>query len=316
MSESDVRALIALLERTLGRQWLDLAAYLRSANKLDDIDRMLRTGDFAGIMQSVRDAAVKFASDESAAFGTAGARTATALADQVDGLVHFDVVNSGAVRWAQQNQLELVSGLTDEARRTMNQVLVAGARSSANPLETARDLRDSLGLTPDQQGWLASYRAALEQGDFMNALGRELSHGYSDRTIAAAARAAEPLTAAQIDTAVERYRANIVTYRAENIARTEGLKVAHQAQDEAMRQAVASGKIDAREMQGVWNAGPATKNAREAHQHLDGTTRAFGEKWRMPDGIEMSGPGDPAGGAKWCASCRCAKSFRIRRLAA
>lgn len=312
-----MQALLDLVERALGRSWLDIAAYMRDTTSIADIETAMATGDFSRVTQAVQAAAAKFAADAATQFATAGERAAAWLNPQVDALVHFDGTNPGAARWAQRNKLDTVSGLSDEQRQVIRQVLVDGARSGANPRETARDIRDSLGLTPPQQEWLDSYRTALESKDYTNALGRELSHGWSDRAIVAAQRRDILLTPAQVDTAVERYRSNIIAFRAETIARTEGLKVAHQGVDESLRQAVASNAIAAARLEGVWNPGPESAFARKYHRSRDLTSQhpAIGEPFVMSDGARMLYPGDPAGGAKHCANCRCAKSTRLKRAA-
>lgn len=303
--------LLDLIERKLGAAWLDLSAWLREQNQLEDIEAMLRVGDFAGITDTIRQAAARFASDEAASYATAGSQAATWLDGQVESLVHFDVANAGAVRWAQQNRLELMQGLTLEQRQTIHQVLVAGAQTGTNPRVVAREIRDGLGLTPSQQGWVASYRRALEAGDMSDALGRELSHGYSDRAIASAMRRSVSLTPEQIDTAVERYRANVVAYRAENIARTEGLRVAHQGVEESLRQAVERGNVNAAAIERTWNTAHDGR-VRESHREMNGQTRAMGVAFESGSGAQLAYPGDPRAPIAEVAQCRCALSTRYR----
>ena len=57
-------------------------------------------------------------------------------------LVRYDVNNAAAIAAAKQNQLEWVTGLRQETRETIQQVIVDGHARGANPREVARDIRD------------------------------------------------------------------------------------------------------------------------------------------------------------------------------
>ena len=78
--------------------------------------------------------------------------------------------------------------ITEEQRASIRQVIVDGAETGANPRAMARDSRDSIGLTPNQEAAVRSYRFAIDNADWSDALGRELSDGRSDRTLAARQR--------------------------------------------------------------------------------------------------------------------------------
>lgn len=309
-----MKALIAKLEAQLGMSWSDIMDWLRAQNGLDEIEQRLTTGNLDVVVSDLQEAALKFAAETHDAYVAAGKATAEWLDKQLpDSLVRFDVTNHAAVARAQANQLELVSGLADEQRTSIQQVLSDGAAAGTNPRAMARDIRDSIGLTPNQEAAVRSYRNALENGDWSNALGRELSGGHSDRTIVTARDKGAPLSQDQIDLAVERYRGNQLTWRSENIARTEASRHVHQGNDDAFAQAIANGDVEADQLEGEWVPGPKTKNARPDHraQSLLSQRPTHGETFDMPDGTRMKHPGDPAGGAANCASCRCTKSTRL-----
>jgi hypothetical protein len=190
----------------------------------------------------------------------------------------------------------------------IQQAIYDGHVTGANPRETARRIRDSIGLAPNQEQALTNYRAALESGQWSKAMGYELGSGHADRTISRLQRDGGSLTPAQVDSFTDRYRQNAIAYRAETIARTESLRIAHEGHDDAIGQAIARGDVRAEQLLEEWNAGPKTRWARLDHQQMDGKSVRFGEDFTLPDGTKMRGPGDPRGGAKHCANCRCAKS--------
>lgn len=312
MSERDMQDLVSIIERRLGVSWGDVIEWLRQQNGLDELERRLATGDMASIVQSVDEAAAKFAADIHAGYVHAGQETAKWLDGEVeDGLIRFDVANTRAAAWADKNAATLVRGLTTESRETVRQVIADGVRAGANPREIARDLRDSIGLTPSQAQAVANYRTQLETGDYSGALDRALSGAHSDRTIAAAQRADRALTSDQIDLAVERYRSNYVSYRAEVIARTEALRAVHAGNHELYRQAIERGDVDADQLTREWNHAGHGRNSRPGHVEMQDQERGIEEPFENPlTGARLMYPGDPDADVSETACCRCAASTR------
>lgn len=311
MSDQDMEELLKLVEEHLGKQWIEVTDWLRDHNQLEDIEERLRAHDYEGAIKGVEDAALRFAAETHAAYVLSAQRNAQWLDGEVDSLVRFDVQNEHAVAAARANQYEWATGWTQEVRDTVRQVIVRGRENGTNPLDLARDIRDSIGLTPQQEAAVASYREALEQQDWSNALGRELSNGHSDRTVAAARDADRALTKEQIDLAVARYRDNMQTSRAETIARTESLRAIHEGQQEGLRQAVARGDVDADELILEWHHALVGRYSRPDHVKMDGVQVQFGQDFELPDGVRMAFPGDPRGGAKHNANCRCTRSTTL-----
>jgi hypothetical protein len=314
MSERDLAKLLALVEKHLGAGYLDLADFLRESNQVPDIEARILRGDYAGAVTKLEDAALKYAAEIHQGYVTAGRQEAQWLDAQpqvADKLIRFDETNVAAVQRARQNQYELVQAFTIEQREKTRAVLVEGMARGANPREMARDLRDGLGLTAHQDAAVRNYRRSLETQDWSRALGYELSDGRTDRTVSRLQRDGGGMTPQQVDAAVERYRQNYVNHRAEVIARTEGLRAANEGSAELIRQAVDRGDVEAEQMVKTWHAGPSTVNAREQHQALDGREVKWGEDFVLPDGTRMAHPGDPRGGAKHVANCRCTLSTTI-----
>lgn len=312
-------ALVSAIAGRIGRGWASLVAHLRDENSVAAIAARVAIGDYHNAMAGLDRAASAFAAAELGAYTAAGQATAKWLHGELNQvrkkLSVFDPQEPGAVRWAEQNRLDKIREVTAGQRDAIREALVDGARTGANPRDTARRIRDSIGLTDHQERIVNNYRLELQRGQLASALDRELSSGHSDKTIAAALRNRTPLTQAQIDTAVERYRDNWIKYRAENIARTEGLRVAHQASEELYRQAVEHGDIEASQIERTWNHSPGAKNKKNErvfHLVMVGQVRGYGEKFVSGLGGELRYPGDPEASGEETCSCRCCLSTRIR----
>lgn len=312
MTAEDMDTLIALVTRRLGTKWTDVVEWLREQNQLDDIEARLRAGDYDGAIQGVSEAATTFATEIHAGYVTGATREASWLDTQLpDALVRYDQTNRRAAAWAEANQHTAIVGLQAEQRTVVQRVIGEGVRAGDNPLVIARDLRDSIGLTPSQQEKVATYRNALETGDLRNALGRELRDGRYDTALTTAIRDERALPADRIDAMVERYRANWVTYRAETISRYSALQAAHQGADEALHQAVDNGSVTADRLEGTWNHRNRTKHPRATHRAMDGQKRKFGEKFQSGSGAQLAYPCDPDAPIEDTAGCTCIVTTRL-----
>ncbi len=307
--------LVALTAGSIKRAWLTVVAHLRELNSVEQIAARRAAGqsELAGL----RDAAIYFGAQEHAAYVAAGQAMARALSppSKVEKkLLGFDFNDPPAVQWAQTNALDKLREITDDQRATIRAIEVAAARAGTNPLEVAKQIRDAIGLTEKQLAMVESYRQSLESGAYQAALDRQLSSAVSDRTIRAAAARDVELTAAQIDKAVERYSANALTMRAQTIARTEGLRVAHQGSQETIRQAIARGDIDADTIVRTWNHHPGAVGPydREFHVSMHGQERGWDEPFVSGLGNELMFPGDPDAPAKETIKCGCVVTVRIR----
>lgn len=317
-----MEALVTTTSNRIGGAWKNFVIHLREQNSVEQIAARLHTDE---PVVGLERAAQTFAASRMNAYTNAGQVTAKWVRGQVDkrrriAKKHgvFDQTEPGAVRWAEQNKLDAIREITNEQRDTIREILTAGARSGANPNVVAKEIRDSIGLTVKQEQFVENYRRQLERGQYVDALERQLSSGHSDRVIRSAMAAERSLTTAQIDTAVERYRANFQLYRAETIARTEGLRVAHQASDELYRQAVINGDLEADQIERTWIHVPGRtgrKNERVFHATMNGQTRGFGELFISGLGGELRFPGDPEAAAEEVIDCRCVVTTRIRPVA-
>jgi hypothetical protein len=319
----DMDTLLTRTENRVRRAWVAMLVHLREENSDYTIRSKLAAGHYDALA-GLETSAAKFAAGTHAAYVASGQATAKWLNEQFrkddapvkKKLVAFDAADPAAVRWAEQNRLRLIREVTNEQRDAIREVLVAGARSGANPREMARQIRDSIGLTQHQAAIVENYRRELEARQWGDALARELTDGRHDRSVQSVMRSGGGLTPGQIDTMTEKYRANWVAYRAETIGRTEGLRVAHQANFDMYTQAIAAGDIDAAQIEQTWNHSPGRRdkrNERAFHKVMHGQKRGWGEPFVSGLGNELRFPGDPEAPIEETAGCACGVSTRLLR---
>lgn len=311
------------INRLLDQQEVRIATIFRTAISdlkseldLEELADLIEQGRVGEAIERLQYAADQLGASSNVAFVTAGQSTADFLRGAGVGRIVFDQVNLLAVAQMQAARLELIREFTSEQRKATSLALVSGVEAGTNPIAAARNFRDSIGLTSTQWGHVASYRAALERVGVdddaaQNALGRALRDGRHDRTILAAARANRRLSADKIDLMVTRYTERYIKHRSQVIGRTEALRAVNQGNEEAYRQAIAAGTINADQITREWRTRIDTRE-RKTHRFLNGEIKGWGEPWVTENG-EIKYPGDPDAPAAETIQCRCAILTRIRQ---
>lgn len=310
MTSDEMDALLSQAEQALGGRWSGLMDWLRSQNSIDDIASRLMAGAFEEALTMIEQAAQRWSAVQQQQY----VRSASKMADWIEnktGLpVNFDQANTRAIEWAKNNQLDMVSRITSEQRQVMRNVITDGVRRADNPRVIAKDIQESIGLTPAQERYVSSYRTALESGNFSNALSREMADGRFDRTLERLQRDGGMLDQGKADRMISVYRGNMQTLRAETIARTEALRVVHQGADEQINQAIEAGDLPADAVVRTWIS-TRDHRTRKSHHKMNNQTRAFGEAFRTGDGVNLAFPGDPDGPAEETINCRCVVTTRL-----
>lgn len=299
---------------TTARAWRALIAALRDANPVDQLAARLHGLDAL----QVTGPATQFAAALHHVYLSAAQAEARYLGTEIDRqpaiakkLVVFDAADDVAISWAGRNRLDLVRELTAEVRQILASALAEGARTGANPRDTAKQFLDSLGLTQYQMERVASYRRALESGDLSRALDAQLGDGRYDRALRAAIESGDAIPPARIEQMVARYRENWIRFRAETIARTQGLRAAHQGSEALYWQAVDNGTIAAEQVERKWLHHPKATE-RPGHAKMHGQLRSLGESFETPDGVEISYPCDPDAPPEETIRCACAVATRLK----
>lgn len=197
----------------------------------------------------------------------------------------FDSLNPKVVDFLQRYQLDLIVEIDDKTREGIRSVITKGMLEGRNPRDTARDVRQIVGLTERQAAAVGSYRKQLEKfhlrrsaermnlgGKISRAAGgaqtfaidpvtgrpldgildRRLRDFRYDATLQRAMETGKPLTAAQIDKMVEAYARKYRRYRSEMIARTESLRATNAGILEAWKQAADQGLVDDNLLRKTW----------------------------------------------------------------
>ncbi len=311
------------LDRLLDTQEARIATVFRTAVAalkdeidLDELADLIEQGRVNEAIDRLKYAADQLGAASNVAFVASGQSTADWMNSANVARVVFDQVNLNAVAAMQAARLELIREFTAEQRKATSFALISGVEAGSNPRVAARNFRDSIGLTSNQWGHVASYRAALERVGVdddaaQNALGRALRDGRGDRQIMRAAREGRRLKAEKIDWLVSRYTARYVKHRAEVIGRTEALRAVNQGNEEMFRQAIAAGTIRADQLDRTWRT-RLDNRERRTHRLLNGQKAAWGEPWITENG-PIKYPGDPDAPASETIQCRCAILTRIRQ---
>jgi len=313
MNAEEMDKLVTTLRRRYGREWAEMVEYLRRTNKLRAVANAIARRDVDAALAGIDRAAKAFAQQVNAGFSLAQQRTARWLNERVDAPIRWDVANTRSVAWMQQNTLSAVRGITNETREMVRTAMSEGLAAGTNPKAIAREIRDSIGLTRHQRAQVQSYRRALEQGDFANALGRELADGRYDRTIMAAQRDGRALSRTEVNRMVDRYRAGAVKRRAETIARTEAIRSAHEGQRELFQEAIDDGDVEAKQLVRTWVHYNGGKHPRDFHQQMHGQVRGHDEPFRSGLGNDVMFPGDPDAPPEETINCRCTITIRYVR---
>ena len=139
-------------------------------------------------------------------------------------IYRFDGDRPEARAWAAKESGNLIREIVEEQRTTVRGYVERATAGDANVTQVARGLRDVVGLTSQQAGWVENFRnrEILEQ---MNR-GKTYDQAY-----------------AASEAATERYQKRIHKYRTETIARTEVIRASSEGRVEAWRQGIEEGFI-------------------------------------------------------------------------
>jgi len=228
--------------------------------------------------------------------------------------VVFASANPLIGRYARQISSTRIREIGEDVRAVVRESVAQGTEQGFNPRDTARRVRESVGLTVQQERAVANYRRSLEQGR-ADVLTRQLRDRRFDRGVARALDSGTPIPAERIDRMVQRYRERYLKYRSEVIGRTEALRSVHGAQRELYESYIQDGKIRREQ---VWRFWVYTQDGRTRPEHrlipsMNPGGVGIDTPFQTPLGPLMF-PGDPDGLAENVIQCRCMAETRIVSL--
>ena len=222
--------------------------------------------------------------------------------------IAFDPTDERAASVIRETSWKFAQDLNRSQRDTIRAVLAQSQLKGLTTEETARAIRNSIGLTPTQHRAIQNYERLLREGS-MDALTRDLRDRRSDRSV----RSTKPLSEKQIASMVDRYRDRYLQHRATTIARTEGNRAANVARHEALKQMVEKAGIDPAKVRRTWvsHKDHRTRTTHRPHIGLDGQQVGLDEPFVSPSGAALMTPGDSSAPAKETINCRCTTTTQI-----
>ncbi len=302
----DLFELFEEAETGIRRAFLRAIADTRGLASLEEIATLVEAGRIAEAAVLVDNVVPPLIDEITAAYVAAGSNAAVGLTRNLNRFISFDSLNARAVSYLQATRLDLVRSLQNDTRAVLQRVMSDGFRRGLAPVEIAREARASIGLTPSQQQFIENYRTNLETRS-SRALTRELRDRRFDRTVARAIRTDTPLSAAQIDRMVDRYRERWIRFRADTVALTEAQRAIHAGDEELWTQAVERAEIDPNDVIGVWHW---SRVSRVSHSAMDLQERPLGVPFLSGDGNLLRFPGD--GPPSEAIRCRCVIARGLR----
>lgn len=333
MAKGRIDKLIEFWDPILKRAFLDATSEMRSAAQIEQIARMLEAGDVEGALRAVSLDPVAFRALDKSLLGafeaggnfTSGALPVIRMADGLRVRFQFNIRNPAAERWLSEHSSGLVTEILNDQRVLIREHLRFGMAQGNNPRTTALDLvgrigasgkreGGSLGLTSSQAQWARNYAAELASDNPRMALSRSLRDKRFDRGVIKAAESGEAIPAELRQKMETAYVNRALRFRAESIARTEAMASLHEAQQQAMEQAVATGAISAQTVTFIWHA-TQDERTRDSHAEMDGQEVAMGQSFISGNGVPLEYPGDPSGPPEEIINCRCWREPNVDFLA-
>lgn len=324
----------AAIEAMLSEQQsgVDLKALIE-ALKSGSVARVVEV--LSAAIDATADAGVQQALLDGAA--AAGAATAATIARLTRVEFRFGVLNPNLITWLQGYSLDMIRQVNAATREAIREAAIAGMRAGENPVDTARAIKQVVGLTTRQQRAVANYRKELETfhqrrsaagwnlgGKIDRVNGRQVFRPDQDGSpldgidqrrlrdfrfdgrLMAAMESGKPIPPAKIDEMVGAYARKYLRHRSETIARTEAMRTTNMGVHTAWKQAIESGKADEALVRRLWIV---AKDERLCPQcaPVPGLNPKrgvkMGEAFKTPDGHVFLPPLHP--------SCRCTVSIRL-----
>ena len=284
--------------------WLQLAQRLARTWRawMDDPETADPSTDMARALEPAKDAFTAGADAHDLATGSLAEGRAKILA------FSFGSRNPEVERAARLHQAKLAGELSQQQIDAIQSAVIDQTRMGLSPEETARRIRESIGLAPDQARHVATFRQQLEILD-PRVMNRALRDRRYDSAIRKAMEEGSPLSEDQIDRMTDAYQRRWIAYRAKTIARTEVVRAANKGAIESARQ-----QLNAMPDMTVVKTWVATKDekTRPHHRDLDGkSVVGLDTPFMLPDGEVIRYPHDDIAPASETINCRCTFTLKL-----
>lgn len=325
--------LIEYWDPVLKKAFLDSIKNVKGLAQIGQIADALERGDVEAALRILNLDPVNFRPLDKAivnAFEAGGNATAAVFPllgqpGELRVVFQFDVRNPVAEQWIATYSSNLITEIVDDQRNMVRTFLERNLAAGNNGRAVALDLvgrvspsgvREGgvIGLTSSQEEWVSNYATELASDNPGDALSRTLRDRRFDATVKKAIDSGEPIPQELQDKMVATYRNRALRYRAEIIGRTESMAALHEAQQQAMQQAVDSGAITQDQVTFIWRTAEDDR-VRDSHVAMDGQEVPMGEMFVSGLGNYLEYPGDPNGPPEDVINCRCWREPSVDFLA-
>jgi hypothetical protein len=188
----------------------------------------------------------------------------------------LDVTNVKALEAAEEQAADLLTAVNLETKATVRGLIARAYKEQITAHDTARLIRDVVGLNDRQATALFNYRAGLVEDG----------------------RAAD-----QVSRMSERYGNRLLRQRADTIAQTEIHRASAEGQHELWREGVMEGFINPATARRIWIANEGACEWCEAVESLNADGVPIDGQFQTPDGDSIDGPEESHVG------CRCSSGL-------
>lgn len=323
----------AIHEPRVRQAFIDSVRDLVDSVTLKSVVERLERGDVHGALEALHLDADAFARLELAiqdAYNAGGAATVDNLPLLRDPngarvVFRFSVRNPAAELWLKSHSSQLVTAIVDDQRVALRTAFTEGLAQGQNPTKTALDVigrvnRGSnrreggvIGLTAQQERYVATARQELLSGDvdqMLNYLTRSRRDRRFDAAVLKAIEKGRPLDLETVNRIAGRYADRLLQLRGDAIGLNETMTALARSRQDAVGQQIAAGKIAAQDVTKVWKHTPQER-PRLNHQAMNGQSVAWGEKFKLPNGVEMDYPHAPDAPASETLFCKCTFSIKV-----
>lgn len=218
--------------------------------------------------------------------------------------IAFDSLNPDAITGIRQIETRVITTMEDGVRESVRAFVENGLRDGRAASSVAKEIRSVVGLAPNQERAVASFRTLLEGGN-REALQRALRDKRFDTTLdRVLGKNGEGLSADQVEKMVDAYRRRSIAMNANTIARTASGDAVKLGQHYSIQSAVERGIYDGDRLQKTW-VGVMDSRERPEHVAMEGETVPWDGQFSNGETI----PGQST------YSCRCVPRYTQSRTA-
>lgn len=301
--------LLATQEKAIRDAFRRYVNSFTTSEMIQEITRLIERGEIAAALTIVDSHIRQLSSVFPQVFTNVGVATAAEISAVIPTLmaVSFDPAWPTAANVIQRNTFEFVSRFTQEQRNVTRTAMTRAYQEGLGTAATARAFRNAIGLNAPQEQAVANYRRLLNERS-REALNRANRPRRNDAMLERAIERDKPLTPAQIDRMVERYRFNTLNQRAETIARTEGVGTMSIARREALEQSLRQTNMGRERVRREWHH-IHDKRVRDWHANMQLGLVGMDEPYIDGLGNKLMYPGDRDAPPETIINCRCVETF-------